>query len=179
MSRSPTATLRLLPIWNARSQTVAGSSKAISSASGQTSMGGPSQPPRANQPEIVSISSGVVRITGIVLGWIGATTPFASQVRKLNRRCSISPSAFLRVPVQGRQMPANTNNGRLSSRANHTGVFFGLVSAYSENEVAGTTPRHSGLSQPRQYGLLTLRTLVTGWVPRFGGGGKPQRMRVS
>src|SRR4051794_10894207 len=54
-SRSPTATLRLLPIWNARSQTVAGSSKAISSASGQTSIGGPSQPPRANQPEIVSL----------------------------------------------------------------------------------------------------------------------------
>ena len=46
-------TSRPLPIWNARSQTVAGSSEAISSASGQTSIGGPSQPPRANQPEIV------------------------------------------------------------------------------------------------------------------------------
>src|SRR3954468_2628478 len=53
MSRSPTATLRPWPIWNARSQTVAGSSKAISSASGKTSIGGPSQPPRAKQPEIV------------------------------------------------------------------------------------------------------------------------------
>src|SRR4051794_20451584 len=40
--------------WRARSQTVAGSSKAISSNPGQTSIGGPSQPPRANQPEIVS-----------------------------------------------------------------------------------------------------------------------------
>src|SRR3954452_1897138 len=43
----------------------------------------------------VSISSGVVRITGMALGWIGATTAFASHVRKLNRRCSNSPSAFL------------------------------------------------------------------------------------
>src|SRR3954453_13024659 len=54
MSRSRTATLRPPPIWNARSQTVAGSSTAISSASGHTSIGGPSQPPRANQPEMVS-----------------------------------------------------------------------------------------------------------------------------
>src|SRR4051794_24700374 len=99
------------------------------------------------------MSSCVVRITGIALGWTGATTPLASVVRKLNRRCSISPSAFFRTPVQGRQMPANANKGRLTSRANHTGVFFGLVSAYSENEVAGTTQRHSGLSHPRQYGL--------------------------
>src|SRR4051812_49061549 len=67
----------------------------------------------------------------MALGWIGATTPFASHVKKLKRRCSISPSAFFRTPVQGRQMSANTNNGRLSSRANHTGVFIGLVSSYS------------------------------------------------
>src|SRR3954453_18595149 len=57
MSRSRTATLRPSPIWNARSQTVAGSSTAISSASGQTSIGGPSQPPRANQPEMVSLAA--------------------------------------------------------------------------------------------------------------------------
>src|SRR3954465_3317726 len=99
----------------------------------------------------MSISSCVVRITGIALGWIGATTAFASVVRKLNRRCSNSPSAFLRTPVQGRQIPAKQNKGRLSSNANHTGVFFGLVSAYSENDVAGTTQRHSGLSHPHQY----------------------------
>src|SRR5829696_6286110 len=104
-------------------------------------------------------------MTGIALGWIGATTPFASQVKKLKSRCSISPSAFFLTPVQGCRMPANANNGRLSSRANQTGVFFGLVSAYSENDVAGTTTRHSGFSQPRQYGLLTLRTLVTDCVP--------------
>src|SRR4051812_9689968 len=54
MSHSRTATSRPLPIWNASSQTVAGSSTAISSVSGQTSTGGPSQPPRGNQPEIVS-----------------------------------------------------------------------------------------------------------------------------
>jgi hypothetical protein len=30
---------------------------------------------------------------------------------------------------------------RLSSNANHVGVFFGLVSAYSRNDVHGTTQR--------------------------------------
>jgi hypothetical protein len=35
------------------------------------------------------------------------------------------------------------------------------------------------LSQARQNGEATLRTLVTGWVPTFGGGGKPQRIRIS
>src|SRR4051794_26799542 len=55
MSRSPTSTSRPSPIWNASSQTVAEASMAISSVSGQTSTGGPSQPPRANQPEIVSL----------------------------------------------------------------------------------------------------------------------------
>src|SRR4029078_10825000 len=53
MSHSPTATLRLLLIWNARSQSVAGSSKAISSNPGQASTGGPSQLSRPNQPETV------------------------------------------------------------------------------------------------------------------------------
>src|SRR3954469_16885863 len=40
--------------WRASSRTVAEASMAISSVSGQTSTGGPSQPSRANQPEIVS-----------------------------------------------------------------------------------------------------------------------------
>src|SRR3954468_8673624 len=62
MSRSRTATLRPSPIWNARSQTVAGSSTAISSASGQTSIGGPSQPPRAKQPEMVSLAKTAPRV---------------------------------------------------------------------------------------------------------------------
>jgi len=75
--------------------------------------------------------------------------PLASQVRKLKSRCSSSPSAFFLIPVQGRQMPAKRNRDRLSSSANQTGVFFGLGSAYSENEVAKTT-RYAGFSQPRQ-----------------------------
>jgi hypothetical protein len=35
------------------------------------------------------------------------------------------------------------------------------------------------LSQARQKGDPVLRTLVTGWVPTFGGGGKPQRIWIS
>src|SRR3954451_1122409 len=60
MSRSQTSPSRPSPIWNARSQTVAGSSKAISSVSEQSSTGGPSRqsqpsrPSRANQPDSVS-----------------------------------------------------------------------------------------------------------------------------
>ncbi|KMO10047.1 hypothetical protein SQ03_31145 [Methylobacterium platani JCM 14648] len=53
------------------------------------------------------------------------------------------------------------------------------MSAYSLNEVTGTRQRCAGLSQGRQYGEATLRTLVTGCVPTFGGGGKPQRIIVS
>jgi hypothetical protein len=35
------------------------------------------------------------------------------------------------------------------------------------------------LSQARQNGDETFRTFVTGWVPNFGGGGKPQRIWIS
>src|SRR5215210_7898671 len=54
-SRSPTSTSRPSPISNEPSQSVAGSSMAISLVSGQTSTGGPNQPSRPNQPESVSI----------------------------------------------------------------------------------------------------------------------------
>jgi hypothetical protein len=35
------------------------------------------------------------------------------------------------------QIPAKTANGRSFLNANHVGVFFGLVSAYSQNDVHG------------------------------------------
>jgi DNA-binding XRE family transcriptional regulator len=65
-----------------------------------------------------------------------------------------SATAFLsslvpRAPVHGRQMPANANNGRDSSRANQWGTL-GLLSVYSQNEVAGTRQREPRLSHPRQ-----------------------------
>src|SRR5215217_1185889 len=53
-SRSPTSPSRPAPISNAPSQSAASFSMAISSASGQTSTGGPSRPSRANQPDSVS-----------------------------------------------------------------------------------------------------------------------------
>src|SRR3954471_11208581 len=76
-------------------------------------------------------------------------------------------------------MPAKANSGRSSSRANHTGVLRGLVSAYSLKAETGTRQRYSGFSQGRQYGEATLRTFVTGCVPTLGGGGKPQRIMLS
>jgi hypothetical protein len=103
---------------------------------------------------------------------MGRTTSFDVVVKNANKLCS--PVSPLRSPVQSRQMLANANSGRLSSSANQW-VTFGRVSVHSQNDVAGTKQRHSALSHARQYGDFKLRTFVTGTVPRFGGGGKPQR----
>ena len=46
-----------------------------------------------------------------------------------------------RLPCHVVQIPANIASGRSSFNANQVGVFFGLVSAYSQNEVNGTTQR--------------------------------------
>jgi hypothetical protein len=54
-----------------------------------------------------------------------------------------------RLPRHVVQIPANTASGRLSSNANHVGIFLGFVSAYSQNEVHGTTQRASGFNHPR------------------------------
>src|SRR5829696_6401868 len=76
-------------------------------------------------------------------------------------------------------MPAKAAKGRSWLSANQTGVLRGLVSLYSLKLVNGIRARYCGFSQARQKGDDTLRTLVTGWVPIFGGGGKPQRIRIS
>jgi hypothetical protein len=55
----------------------------------------------------------------------------------------------LRSPVQDRQIPAKAKGGRVSSRANQRGTL-GLESVHSQNDVAGTKQRNSGLSQLRQ-----------------------------
>src|SRR3954451_8785460 len=83
-----------------------------------------------------------------------------------------------RTPIHSVQIPANATSGRLSSRANHFGVFFGLVSAYSQNDVNGTRQRLSGASHLRQCGELVLRMFVV--MPgNCGGFGMPQRIIVS
>src|SRR4051812_42523455 len=99
----------------------------------------------------------------MAFGWIGATTAFASQVKKPNRLCSPSAGLALvpRVPVQVQQIPAKAASGRLSSSANQVGVLRGLVSAYSQKDVNGTMHRDDGPSQRRQCGLFVFRMLVT------------------
>jgi len=77
------------------------------------------------------------------------------------------------VPRHAVHTPANTAKGRLWSKANHVGVFRGFVSAYSQNDVHGTTHRYCGASQRRQCGLLTFRMLVIGAPPNAGGPGMP------
>src|SRR5664279_3709927 len=109
-----------------------------------------------------SISSSLVRMTGMAFGWIGATTAFGSVVKNANTSVVTSPSLAFRTDVQLVHIPANTASGRLSSSANQTGVFLpsGPVS-YSENDVTGTTQRFADPSQRRQCGEAVLRTLVT------------------
>jgi len=106
-------------------------------------------------------------MTGIAFGWIGATIAFASVVRKPNNSWSPSMGALSgpRTPFQGVHNPAKANSGRSSESANQIGVFFGWVSAYSQNAVAGTMQRLIGPSQRRQCGLIRLRMLVTGCPP--------------
>jgi hypothetical protein len=76
-------------------------------------------------------------------------------------------------------MPANANNGRSELSANQIGVFFGLVSAHSLKEVAGTKHLELGPSHRRQWGLAVLRILVMGVPRNCMGTGIPQRISVS
>ena len=125
-----------------------------------------------------SNSSGVVRMTRMALGWMCATIALASVVRKPNSRRSPSIGAVLgpRTPRQEAHRPAKANKGRSSVGANQIGVLRGQVSAYSQNEVAGTRQRFSLPSPPRQCGLLTLRMFVTGAPPYWSGPGMPQHL---
>ena len=66
---------------------------------------------------------GVVRITGIALGWMAPTSVFGSVVRNANRSLVVSPSLAFRTDVQLVQMPAKQARGRLSSRANQMSPF--------------------------------------------------------
>lgn len=79
-----------------------------------------------------------------------------------------------RTPIQGRQRPAKAARGLSVDKANQIGVLRGLVSLYSLKLVTGTKYLYCGLSQARQKGEATLRTLVTGLLPTVGGCGKPQ-----
>jgi hypothetical protein len=83
---------------------------------------------------------------------IGATTAFASVVRKPKTSCSPSIGALLgpSMPRHGVHKPAKANSGLSALRANHFGVLRGFVSAYSQNEVAGTMQRFAYPSHRRQ-----------------------------
>src|SRR5947207_12426429 len=83
-----------------------------------------------------------------------------------------------RTPIHSVQIPANATSGRVSSIANHFGVLFGLVSAYSQKDVNGTRQRLSGPTHLRQCGELVLRMFVV--MPgNWGGFGMPQRIMMS
>jgi hypothetical protein len=125
------------------------------------------------------------RWTGIAFAWIGSTTAFGVVVRS-RKRCAAPELASTwspRSPLNSVHMPAKQVSGRSSLIANHTTSFF-LVSgvgsgAYSAKLLNGTRQRFSGFSQPRQCVEDVLRILVTGGPPARGGGGMPQRIRMS
>ena len=72
-------------------------------------------------------------------------------------------------------MIAGCSNGGHDRRRRYVGVLRGFVSSYSQELVAGMRQRFLAESRPRQRGLETLRTFVTGWPPNCGGPGMPQR----
>ena len=81
-----------------------------------------------------------------------------------------------RTPVQGRQIPANAASGLSFVQGEPDWRLARLgVLVFAEGG-RGTRQRYCGLSHARQNGEATLLTLVTGWLPTFGGGGKPQRI---
>ena len=117
----------------------------------------------------------------MALEWMGAMMALASVVKNPNSSCSPSTGALFgpRTPRHLVQRPAKANSGRSSLSANHVGVLRDFVSAYSQNDVAGTRQRFLAESHPCQCGLATLRMLVTGWPPNCGGPGMPQRAMTS
>ncbi len=120
-------------------------------------------------------------MTGMAFGWIGPTIALGSVVRNPNSSCSPSIGALLgpRTPLHGVQRPAKAKSGRSSPSANQIGVLRGLVSAYSQKDVAGTRQRLPFPSQRRQCALLTLRMFVIGAPTNCGGPGMPQRAITS
>lgn len=119
----------------------------------------------------ISTSSGVVRITGIASGWIAPTTSFASVVKK--PKCGRSLwNGFA-------QIAEKNASGRSSLMANHVGVFFAIVCAYSQKLVHGTTQRFSVFSQGHQYRLLVLRIFVIDVLLNPCGAGIPHLASVS
>jgi hypothetical protein len=119
----------------------------------------------------VSTSSGVVRITGIALGWMAPTSAFGSvrhervevvdglafltfrtDVQNLRRLGRIRPDRIvigpvIMAPFLANQMPAKQASGRVSSSANQTSPPSALLN--SLNELNGTTQRFSAPSHSR------------------------------
>jgi hypothetical protein len=69
----------------------------------------------------VSISSRVIKMTGIAFAWMAPTTLFGSVVKNAKMSFVVSPSFIFRTEVQRVQTPAKKASGRVSSNANQTG----------------------------------------------------------
>src|SRR5208283_2152765 len=108
-----------------------------------------------------SRSSTSARITGIALGWIGATTALASVVGKPNSSCSPSTGALFGplTPRQRVQRSVRAKRGLSSARANQMGVLRGFVSAYSQKHVSGTMYRLPLPTHRRRCGLFVFLML--------------------
>lgn len=121
----------------------------------------------ASDPGMVihtSHSSGVVRTTGIALGWIAPTSAFGVLVRKAKRSIASFPVLTFRTLVHcGAQMPAKKASGQSSPKANQTSC----RATWSNplKLVNGTRHRLSTPSHRFQCELAVLRTFV---VPLSG-----------
>jgi hypothetical protein len=131
-----------------------------------------------------SYSSGVVRIAGIALSWIGSTidsAPWSENRRPDGVLRSASTWCRDRREIPSRCRQRRTADGRYAARTTRRLSFSsrGLAPArIRQNCMMGTSQRCSGFSHPRQCGDEVLRMLVTG-VLASRGGGMPQRIMVS
>src|SRR5688500_15908950 len=97
-------------------------------------------------------------MTGIALGWSGATRGLGSQVRKAKRR---APSLSRQIPAKAQTGSPSIVNHQLAGRP-VSGSLPGLGSA---KLVKGTRQRCAGLARvERQKGLSKLRTLVIAFL---------------
>lgn len=133
----------------------------------------------------ISRSSSLVRMTGMALGWMAATTALGSEVRKPNNSCrpGLGVLSDPRTPSQLVQIPAKKASGLSWLMANHRLDLRGFVSSHSQNVVHGTRQRCSGPSHRRQWEEAIFRILVT---PESGlplvtklGDGIPQIAKAS
>ena len=128
----------------------------------------------ASAPSQASTSAGVVRITGIAFGWIGATIALASVVRNPNSSCCPSTGALRPSDAA----PGRGPRKRRSACPQLARTKWASCVVWCPRTRKTRSPERCseflGPSHARQFGLETFRMFVIGWPPNWGGPGIPK-----